>query len=163
MIQSEDDKLWVKLFSLVKTFRHHKYDAIDRPLTSSILGNPHHDLTKAIVNCYSMQSFIFSKMNKVIRNKDFSSIEIFGPFASFLGYIIQVGAQNHPDQLPKKFEVYRGMICDEQDIDSFQVNKIVSLKGFTSTSLIKDVALGFISDEIEDNSTKIGVLFVIKF
>ena len=40
---------------------------------------------------YSMQSFIFSEMNKASRTKDEYKIKFYGAFASALGFIIHFG------------------------------------------------------------------------
>ena len=109
-----------------------------------------------------MESFVFSQMNKATRDKDFTKIEIFGPFASILGYIIQVAGLNHPEKLSRQFEVYRGMVRHEEDLEEFQLNNIVSLKGFTSTSLNKQVAINFLSEAINEPN-KIAVLLQINF
>ncbi len=74
--------LWKLIFNLGKDVD------LTKPLTEKILSNPNHNITKLILYIYSMESFVFTEMNSVTRNKDTSKIDIYGPFASALGYII---------------------------------------------------------------------------
>ena len=81
---------------------------IKKPLTPKILGNPNHSFVKTMMYIYSMQSFVFSEMNKASRNKDKSKIKFYGAFASALGYITHCG-NNQNGNSSKRFVVYRGM------------------------------------------------------
>lgn len=78
-------ELWVHIFSLAKNTK------LDFPLTPEILSNPNHEFVKTLIYIYSMQSFVFSEMNKASRKKDKSKIEWYGPFASALGFIVHCG------------------------------------------------------------------------
>ena len=69
--------------NLVKDFR--------KPLTHKILRNPKHKFVKTLIYVYSMESFIYSEMNKASRSKDLSKIDNYGPYAAALGYIIHCG------------------------------------------------------------------------
>ena len=40
---------------------------------------------------YSMESFVYSEINKASRMKDVSKIKFYGAFASALGYVIHCG------------------------------------------------------------------------
>ena len=62
-----------------------------KPLTHKILSNPNHKFVKTLVYIYSMESFVFSEMNRTSRLKDKSQIKFYGAFASALGYIIHCG------------------------------------------------------------------------
>ena len=61
---------------------------INKPLTCSILSNPHHKFTQRIMYLYSMESFIYEDLNRASRNKDQSKIQYYGAFAAALSYII---------------------------------------------------------------------------
>ena len=78
--------MWKKIFSLASS-----EDDFKKPLTHKILSNPDHDFVKTMVYVYSMQSFIFSEVNRASRLKDVSKIKFYGAFASALGYIIHCG------------------------------------------------------------------------
>ena len=78
--------MWKTIFNLSKSVKDFK-----KPLNHKILSNPNHDFVKTLVYIDSMQSFIFSEMNKTSRNKDTTKIKYYGAFASVLGYIIHCG------------------------------------------------------------------------
>ena len=108
-------ELWTQLFDMMNFKRFNN----QLPLTSWILSNPSHDFTKMIIYIYSMETFVYSDINSATRNKDFSKIDIFGPFASVLGFIIQVASQQDYRSLPYKFKTYRGMLRLESELDEF--------------------------------------------
>ena len=60
---------WKYIFSLGK-----QDAAFEEPLTPSILADPTNSFVKTIIYIYSMESFIFSEMNKASRMKDESKI-----------------------------------------------------------------------------------------
>ena len=92
---------------------------------------------------YSMQSFVFSEMNKASRMKDESKIKFYGAFASALGFIVHCGNQKLTD-LKNGFTVFRGFQTSQEDLDQkFKVGDSINLQGFTSTSLDFDRALKF--------------------
>ena len=78
-------EIWKKIFSLSEKVN------MDLPLTPQILSNQSHGFVKTLIYVYSMQSFIFSQMNKASRQKDVSMIDYYGPLASALGFIIHCG------------------------------------------------------------------------
>jgi len=71
-----------------------------KPLTPKILSNPDHPLVKILLYIYSMETFIFSAMNRTSREKDFSKITFYGPLASALGFIIHAANSKKNDKLP---------------------------------------------------------------
>ena len=79
-----------------------------KPLTPRILSNPNHDFVKTLVYIYTMETFIFSEINKASRNKDKEKIRYYGPFASALSFIIHCGNKKY-FKLGKEFKVYRGL------------------------------------------------------
>ena len=62
-----------------------------KPLTPKILSNPNHPFVKMLIYIYSMQTFIFSDMNKASREKDVEKIKFYGPLASALSFIVHCG------------------------------------------------------------------------
>ena len=106
-----------------------------KPLTPDVLSNPEHPFVKTLIYIYSMQSFIYSDMNKASRNKDISSIRFFGAYACALGFIIHCGNKQNTS-LTSQFTTYRGVQMPLEEAQSiFVPNSKVSLAGFTSTSL----------------------------
>ena len=77
--------IWMKIFSLVKSVDSKK------PLTAKILSDPNHEAVKTLVYIYSLETFIFSEMNKASRDKDESKIEFYAPLASAMGFIVHSG------------------------------------------------------------------------
>ena len=80
----------------------------EKPLTPKILSDANHDFVKTLMYIYSMQSFVFSEMNKASREKDWSKIKYYGAFASALGFIVHCGNKKLTE-LEKVFTVYRGI------------------------------------------------------
>ena len=78
-----------------------------KPLDFKSLSNPKNKFVKTMIYIYSMESFLFSEMNRATRNKDLSKIKFYGPFASALSFIIHVGNKSNSD-LSTHFSVYRG-------------------------------------------------------
>ena len=60
----------------------------DKPLTAKILSDPFHKITKHILYLYSMETFIYSDLNRASREKDETKIKFYGAFAAALSYII---------------------------------------------------------------------------
>ena len=60
--------VWKKIFTMVKDID------LNKPLTPEILSNPNHGFVKTLLYVYSMQSFIFSEMNRASRRKDAEKI-----------------------------------------------------------------------------------------
>ena len=78
--------MWKTIFTLARTV-----DDFTIPLTNGILSNPKHKFVKTLIYIYSMESFVFSEMNKASRMKDVSKIKFYGAFASALGFIVHCG------------------------------------------------------------------------
>lgn len=69
-------------------------DDFDKPLTPKILCNPEHTAVKHLMYIYSMESFIYTDLNRVCREKDKSKIKIYGAFAAALSFIIHTANKN---------------------------------------------------------------------
>ena len=75
-------ELWGKIFSFIQIYPK------DKPLTVAILSNPDHEVTKLIIYIYTMESFIFKEMNQAMRDKDVTKIDLYGPLAAALSFIV---------------------------------------------------------------------------
>ena len=64
---------------------------MNKPITPELLADPSNGFVKMIVYIYSMESFVFSEMNRTSRIKDTSKIKFYGAYASALGFIIHKG------------------------------------------------------------------------
>ena len=78
--------MWKKIFSIAKLV-----DNFDKPLTPKILSNPNNEFVQTLVYIYSMESFVFSEMNRTSRMKVTENIKYYGAFASALGFAIHCG------------------------------------------------------------------------
>ena len=97
--------MWLKIFSLSLSIKN-----LDKPLTQKILSNPDHEFVKTIVYIYTMESFIYSEMNKASRAKDMTKIKFYGPYASALGYIVHCGnIRGKKQQIKTDMKFYRGL------------------------------------------------------
>lgn len=112
-------------------------------ITPELLADPTNGFTKMIVYIYSMETFIFKEMNMASRRKDESKIKFYGALASALSFIVHCGNQKHTD-LGENFTVYRGLQLSTEELRAqYQIGNTFNLKGFTSTTLDRNVALGF--------------------
>ena len=71
-----------------------KIPDFEKPLTKKILADATHPFVQTMMYIYSMQSFVFSEMNKASRLKDESKFKFYGAFASALGFIVHCGNKN---------------------------------------------------------------------
>lgn len=101
-------------------FEFSNFDELDKPLTSNILSNSNHDITKLLLFLYSMESFIYADMNKASREKDRSKIKYYGAFAAALSYIIYYANKNRKqNKLKGKTTLYRGLKLYQHDLDAY--------------------------------------------
>ena len=49
-----------------------------------MLADANHDVTKAVMYLYSMETFIYTAINRASREQDKSKIETLGPYAVLL-------------------------------------------------------------------------------
>ena len=79
-------KMLFKMADLGKDF--------NKPLTPRVLSNPEHRSVEHIIYIYSMESFIYSDLNRVCREKDSTGIKYYGAYAAALSFIINSANQN---------------------------------------------------------------------
>lgn len=79
-------------------FKFAKLGNLNKPLTPSILSNPSNKITKHILYLYSMESFLYNRLNRACRDKNKNEIKYFGPFAAALSYIIYFANMKRKDQ-----------------------------------------------------------------
>ena len=83
---------------------------MDKPLTPKLLSNPNHAVVKHILYIYSMESFIYTDLNRVCREKDKSMIKFYGAFAAALSFIIHCANQNRVEEkLDHTTNLFRGI------------------------------------------------------
>ena len=104
---------WDFLFELAQ------FGNINKTLTPKILSNPDHKITKYIIYLYSMESFIYTDMNKASREKDKTKIKFYGAFAAALSYIIYFANQNRKiNKLQKLTKLYRGINMSAAEVNN---------------------------------------------
>ena len=122
--------MWRKIFLMAKQVRH-----FDIPLDPQILADPKHELVKTLIYIYSMESFVFTEMNRTSRMKVVDNIKYYGAFASALGFAIHCGNKKDTSQ-KREFTSYRGFQLPDKELkEKFIENTNISLSGFTSTTL----------------------------
>ena len=141
--------MWKTIFSLAD-----KGADFEKPLSPGILADASNPFVKTMIYIYSMQTFLFSEINKASRMKDESKIKFYGPFASALGFIVHCGNKKK-DKFNKPFTVYRGFQASKEDLHKqFTLDAPVNLLGFISTTLSLETALKFSTEGI--NPSKEG-------
>ena len=107
----------------------------DKPLTQKILSDPEHRAVRHIIYLYSMESFIYTDLNRVCREKDTSKIKFYGAFAAALSFIIHSANQNRvEDKLMDVTNLFRGVKLPHLEADQYEEGSTVSLLGYVSTS-----------------------------
>ena len=121
---------WSMLFDLANLGN------LEKPLTTKILSNPDHPITKHILFLYSMESFIYADLNKATRDKDETKINFYGAYAAALSYIIYTAnKQKKSGKLQGTNTLYRGLRVSPAILEeTFKPGARVHLAGYTSTS-----------------------------
>lgn len=149
------EKKWNLLFNI------QNLGDLEKPLTANILSNPNHKITKHLLYIYSMESFIYTELNRVCRDKDKQEIQFYGAFAAAISYIIYFANKRRKDCIKGTTTLYRGIKLTKQQIKQFKVGSDVNLTGYISSSRDRNVAMNFaLSDVIEGHKP---VLFQIEF
>ena len=91
---------------------------LNKTLTPKILSDPDHKAVKHIVYIYSMESFIYSELNRVCREKDMTKIKFYGAFAAALSFIIYSANRNRgEDKLEQVSTLFRGVKLSEAEVE----------------------------------------------
>ena len=122
---------------------------INKPLTPKILSNPNHKVTRRLLYIYSIESFIYSDLNRACRDKDSKQIQYYGPYAAALSYIIYGANKNRKDKLKGHTILYRGLKINRLELSKLSIGQIINLQGYTSTSKDFSIALKFAFTDIK--------------
>ena len=92
-----------------------------------------------------MESFIYKDVNLACRNKDMNQIQYFGSYAAALSYIIYSANKKRKDKfkISGKTTLYRGLKLDEETLYDFELNSLIHLTGYTSSSKDRETAEEF--------------------
>ena len=69
----------------------------EKPLTQKILADSTNSITKLILYLYSMESFIYTDLNRACRSKDSHAIKYYGAYSAALSFIIDNANINRKD------------------------------------------------------------------
>ena len=116
---------------------------LDKPLTPKILGNSNHKVTKHLLYLYSMESFIYTNLNRACRDKNKDEIPQYGAYAAALGYILNSANIGRKDCLKGTTNLYRGLKLTSAELNNYNEGNLINLTGFTSSSMDKNVAIKF--------------------
>jgi tetratricopeptide (TPR) repeat protein len=111
---------------------------------------------KKALSWYSRQSFLYKILNKALRTQN---IDVLFLFRFIIGDIYR---QLEDNQCRSSVRVYRGQMMSIDEINNLQnsVNDFISINSFFSTSMNRQIALGFLNQtKISDNLHR--VLFEI--
>jgi hypothetical protein len=106
-------------------------------------SDPEHSHVKAILLIYSMESFLFQRLNEACRNKDAFSIKTLGPYATALTMVINEVQYKRKDSLSGEFICYRGFALHPSIIEMWKHQKTLKLEGYNSTSMDESMARKF--------------------
>ena len=135
----------------------------DKPLTPKILSDPTHEAVKHLMYIYSMQTFIYEDLNRVCREKDRSKIKFYGALAAVLSFIINSANKNRLEhKLEKSTTLFRGLKLTQDEVDQFEKGNTTNLLGYTSTSMLYDIALKFAFEKCKDYQVPVVFEIVIK-
>lgn len=148
---------WEKLFDI------NELGDLEKSLTPDILSNPNHAITQHILYLYSMESFIYTDLNRACRDQDEEEIPYYGAFAAALSYILYNANANRSctNKINGKSTLYRGLKMSQLEIDTYVVGSRQNLTGYISSSLDRLAAMRFAIEDVQGD--QIPVLFEISF
>lgn len=140
-------------------------DDIDKPITENEFKDPFGKTNKAIFYLYSLESYLYRRLNWAARTKQKECIPNLGCFAAILSRSLAIANKYREDQisrnLTRQFLVFRGLSLDEYELNLYRKmqGKVVNLQGYASTSKSRRVALDFAFGN--KDPTRKSVLFEI--
>lgn len=81
------------------------------------LEDPEHPHVKAILTIYSLESFLFKKLNQSCREQDTSTVKTLGPFAVALSKVINNIQRKRKDKTQGNLTCYSGICLDSQKVN----------------------------------------------
>ena len=144
---------------------------MSQPLSEEDMRNPTSNIVLLIIYIFSLETPIYSLLNKACRDGDITKKDSLGPLSCALFMILSRAQERRLDHLgnpmPHKFNLFRGVALSQDQIDLHVINKRITLFGFTSTSLIREQAtkLALSQSSISSNfsQTFLPVVYMIKW
>lgn len=107
------------------------------------LTDPEHNDVKLVLMMYSLESFLFKRLNQSSRDKDIEAIKTLGPFSVALTRIINNVQSNRKDRMEGPFTCYSGLAISKTMIEQWKKQDYLSLDGYRSSSLKEKIAKDF--------------------
>ena len=108
-----------------------------------VLTNPEHDDVKIILTLYSLESFLFRRLNQSSREQDTDAINTLGPFAVALTKTINHVQSNRTDGINGPFICYSGMALPLDIIEKWKKSSYIDIDGYRSASMKESTAIFF--------------------
>ena len=97
---------------------------IDKPIKENDFKEPYGKTNKAVFFLYSLESFLYKRLNWAARTKQESCIANLGCFAAILSRSLAIANKYPEDQitrnLTREFYVYRGLSLDETELNHYR-------------------------------------------
>ena len=119
------------------------------------LTDPDHRDVKLILIMYSLESFLFFRLNESSRLQDTSAIQTLGPFAVALTKIINNIQQKRNDSIKGPFTCYSGMALPKSLVENWKTKMFLNIDGYRSTSLDYNIARHFAHAGEEDEKVEV--------
>jgi hypothetical protein len=120
-----------------------KSGGVDNINATPKLDDPEHKDVKLILTMYSLESFLFKRLNESSRLKETNVIETLGPFAVALTYIIDNIQHKRLDGIEGEFICYSGMALERSVIEEWKTKEYLDIEGYRSTSTEMRTAMVF--------------------
>lgn len=96
---------------------------------------------------YSMESFLYKRLNKVAREKLESSVTTLGPFAALISRIIDKRTKSdNRSKIYGELTVFRGLSLPDNIVEKWKRKSYITLDGYSSSSLSANIAYQFAID-----------------
>lgn len=98
-------------------------------------NDPKHKDVKAILFLYSLESFLYVRLNQISREFNESAVTTLGPYSVALKRVIDTVQSKREDNTAGPFYCYRGLALTQQQISSWSKRKKIFLDGYNSASM----------------------------
>lgn len=122
-------------------------DDINEPISDSEFRNPFSRTVKAIFYLYSLESYLYGRLNWAARSKNEGCIKNMGCFAAILSMALGYATRYREDQIDRSitqsYTVYRGLSLSPEELAIYKEGDIINLSGYASTSKNRDQSMIF--------------------
>ena len=89
------------------------------------LSDPEHPHVKTVLFMYSLECFLFNRLNKSCRDQDKTAIKTLGPYSVCLTRIIERVQHRRKDRITGEFTCFRGIKLDQDELDVWMKKKVI--------------------------------------